>query len=210
MRKTIVETALYTTLSLMLALFVGAFSIFACAPRLSAKISYDLGMKKVSASCYERVYKKTGELSDLIAVIDSAVYADKKDTVIEYGTLLFDTYGNTSEFYNYCVALDEDMEEGEYSTFDYYANTVFMALYSQGQKEQAAKFAIKNMHEYTDKSVLMMAMILADPTHDRAFGNMLVSAYKASMQEINTSEYALFVRDMKLYEDAEGNKVYKL
>ena len=208
MRKTIIKTALFTALSLIFALFLGAFSIFVFAPSLSAKISYDLGMKNLSTSCYERVYHKTGELDDLIAVIDSAVYAENEDTIIEYGTLLFDTYGNTEEFYNYCKALDVTVEEGAYTTFDYYANTVFMALYSKGLKGDAAKFAIKNINSYSDKSVLMMAMVLADPTNDKAFGDLLVKAYKSLDQSVETSKYAYFVRDMRQYKDENDKSVY--
>lgn len=208
MKKTIIKTALFTALSLIFTLFLGAFSIFAFAPRLSAKISYDLGMKNLSTSCYERVYHKTGELDDLIAVIDSAVYAEKEDTIIEYGTLLFNTYGSSEVFYNYCSALDASIEEGAYTTFDYYANTVFMAMYSQGLKEEAAKFAIKNMNKYSDKSVLMMAMILADPTNDKPFGDLLVKTYKSLAQGGDTSKYAYFVRDMRQYKDENDKSVY--
>ena len=139
MKKTIIKTAILTTLSLVMALFVGIFSTFMFAPKLSARICHDLGMKDLSTSCYERVYKKTGELEDLIEVIDSAVYAENKESVIEYGTILFDTYGDTNRFFEYCNACDTDLEEGGYPTFDYYANTVFVALYAQGEKTKAAK-----------------------------------------------------------------------
>ena len=93
MKKTIIKTAIFTVLSLVLALFIGVFAIFMFTPKLSARICHNLGLKDLSTSCYERVYKQTGELEDLIEVIDSAVYAENKDCVIEYGTILFDIYG---------------------------------------------------------------------------------------------------------------------
>ena len=143
-------------------------------------------------------------------VIDSAVYAEKQDTVIEYGLVLFDTYGNTNEFYEYCKSCDLGLEEGAYPTFDYYANTVFMALYTQNRKQEAANFAIINMGTYSDTSVLKMAMMIADPTNDQAFGELLVSVYKSKLNYINTSNYALFIKDMKQYKNAENKQVYKI
>ena len=210
MQKTIVKTALITVLILLSVLFLGVFSIFAFAPKLSAKVSYDLGMKKLSSSCYERVYAKTGEMEDLIMVVDSAVYAEKTDAIIEYGTELFNTFATTSEFYDFCQKGDANLAEGAYSTYDYYSNTVFMALYSQNKKAEAATLAIRHMVEYNENSVLKTAYRLADPTVDKAFGDLLVSTYKASMKEINTSYYAIFVKEMKAYKDADGNAVYKI
>ena len=210
MKKTILKTALITVLILIGVLFTSVFSIFVFAPKYSAKISYDLGMKNVSTSCYERVYKKTGEMEDLITVIDSAVYAENTDKVIEYGVKLFDVFSDTNVFYDFCKSSDVGLAEDAYSTYDYYSNTVFMALYSSGKKSDAAKFAIKHMNDFNEKSVLKTAYRLADPTNDKMFGTMLVYAYKSMMKEINTSSYATFVKEMKAYKDADGNAVYKI
>ncbi|MBR2336784.1 MAG: hypothetical protein IKA61_02440 [Clostridia bacterium] len=209
MKGTIMKTALITALSLVCILFLGVFSTYLFAPKLSAELSYNLGMKGLSSSCYERVYKKTGELDDLIVVIDSAVYAEKTETVEKYGLILFDTYGKTSEFANYCRKNDEGLTEDDYSTYDYYANTVFMALYNRGEKEKAAEFAIRNMVAYSDKCALKMAVILADPTNDRAFGDFLVVKYKSLMKEINTANYNEFRIEMRAYKNADGKEVYK-
>ncbi|MBR2385472.1 MAG: hypothetical protein IKA99_07705 [Clostridia bacterium] len=209
MKKTIIKTALFTVLALICCLFLSVFSIFAFAPKLSAKITYDLGMKKMSTSCYERVYKKTGDLEDLIMVIDSAVYAEDKETIAQYGVMLFDTYGNTSEFKNYCDVCDVDVQEGGYTTYDYYANTVFMALYSQGQKEKAVEFAIVNLKKYTDRSALKRAVVLANPTNDKELGLLLVKGYKRLRPTIDISLFNDFREELIAYKDADGNSVYK-
>ncbi len=209
MLKGILKTAAITALAFISIFIISVFSIFAFAPKFSAKICHDLGMKKLATSCLEREYEKKGTLEDLIEVIDSAVYSEEKDKVAKYGVLLFEAYNNTVAFADYCAKEDADIEEDEYSTYDYYANTVFMVLYNQGEKEQAAEFAIINIIEYSDKSALKRAVVLANPTHDKEFGDTLVSVYKSLMKDINTSAYNDFRIEMRKYKDAEGKSVYK-
>ena len=185
MLKFILKTAIITTLAFVSACIIGVFSIFAFAPKLSASVCYDLGMKKLATSCNERVYEKTGTLEDLIELIDSAIYSEDKEIIAKYGVFLFDTYNNTILFTSYCETADANLQDGEYSTYDYYANSVFMALYNLGEKEKAAEVAIINIIEYTDKSALKRAVVLADPSNDKEFGETLISVYKRLMSSIN-------------------------
>lgn len=202
MIKRILKTALITALSFIGVLVIGAFSIFTFAPSLSASVCHDLGMRKLASSCLERVYKNTGEIDDLIEVIDSAVYAENKQTVAEYGKVLFYSFNDTANFKSICAKGDEDIKEGEYSTYDYYASTVFMALYETGDKQGASEFAIKFMgDEYTEKCVLKMAVKIANPETDKAFGDMLVNSYKND-KTISKTNYKKFEEEMKAYGDA--------
>ena len=199
MLRRILKTALITALSVIGVFVIGAFSIFTFAPKFSASVCHDLGMRKLASSCLVRVYKNTGELDDLIEVIDSSVYAEKKETIVEYGKLLFKTYNGSAQFKSFCEKEDVGYQGEGYKTYDYYANTVFMALYETGDKQGAAEFAIAYMgSSYTEKCVLKMAVKISNPEVDKAFGDLLITAYKSNTN-ISKSLYATFENEMKAY-----------
>lgn len=197
MGKLIAKTAFITALILILTVFLGAVVVFFAAPKFSAKVCHNLGMKNAATTCYVRVYEKTGTFDDLVEAVDSAVYSENREVIAEYGLKMFDVYGNSFEFEQFCKNGDVGKTENDYKTYDYYATLVFNALYSTDKKAEAANFAIVSLDNgYNDKCALKMAVKMANPSLDSAFGQLLITAYKTKKLSISQM-YTDFVKEMK-------------
>lgn len=175
MNKVIIKTAIITFLTLVVAFILGVIGIYAFAPRIAGKYCYELGFKNMATECNERVYTKTGEFSDLVELVDSAIYAENYDLISTYGE---EMVKRTSDFKSFCESeVDEDYTEDSYSTFDYYVNTTMLAKYSLGNVQNAIDFAFDSMSSkgYTENSSLKMLVNMIESQD--GLGQMICDTY---------------------------------
>jgi hypothetical protein len=160
MNNIIKKTAIVTALSLFAITFVIMFSLFAFAPATAGNLCYELGLKKIALSCYEKEYNKTGEFDDLINLLDNAIFLGDNERVCSYGEI---TFSRTGELNYYCETVDADKNEQSYPTYDYYATAIANAYYKQNQVDNMAQFVLNNMTEdgYTETSALYYSVKLA-------------------------------------------------
>ena len=198
MNKVIIKTAIVTVLSLIVASILAGIGIYAFAPRFAGDCCYELGLKNMATSCYERVYQKTGTYDDLIELVNSAIYAEDDKNVSVYGEELVN---RKIEFNAFCeqADFDKEFEEGSFTTYDYYVNTTVFAKYYLGYKQDAVDFAFSCLFKggYVENSALKMLVEMVDS--EEGLGNMLVIAYNA-LEPANRyafTNHNVFRSDMK-------------
>ena len=174
MGNVIKKTALITLLSLVAVLLISVFGVTVFAPSFAGDCYFELGLKNVAVSCYERAFNDSGSFSDLVELVDSASFSENDEITATYGKKMID---RSIEFAEFCKSADED-SQGGYSTYDYYATLVTFAFYDLGDKEGAVDICFKTLDNggYTDGCALKTAVQLA--REDREFGEVLISAYK--------------------------------
>ncbi|MBQ7373368.1 MAG: hypothetical protein IJW64_02245 [Clostridia bacterium] len=198
MNKVIIKTAIITFLSLVVAFILGVIGIYAFAPRLAGGYCYELGLKNMATECYERVYSKTGEFDDLVELVNSAIYAENDGVTSVYGEEMIE---RKSDFKNFCdKQIDENFQEGDYSTYDYYVNATMLAKYSLGNKQEAIEFAFScalKSAGYTEHSALKMLVNMIET--DESLGDIISEFYNAMTppeQKYSFSGHVEFRNDM--------------
>ena len=187
------KVAITTCLILVAVLFLGVFSVFTFAPKLAGDKCFELGLKNVATTCYERVYKKTGEFDDLITLVDNVIFAEDTEMIVEY---LGKMVNRKLEFEEFCKSLDEQSEYVDYSSYDYYVTTLMMAYYKLGNKTSAANFAFSSLTSdgYEEGCALYYAVKLSQTDAD--FFDMIVTSYKGLSTKTFTG-YKKFREDLK-------------
>ena len=193
MGNLIKKTAIITALSLIAVAFISVFAIFTFSPSLAGDCCFELGLKNLAISCYEREYKNTGEYDDLVELVNCAIYAEDNQAVVDYGVVM---KGRKIEFDGYCKVLDEESESVGYWAYDYYTNGIMQAYISLGDKDGAAKFAVGCAEEkgYTEESALKNAVNMAK--NDKALGDSIILAYKNSTKS-SFNNFVIFKNEMK-------------
>ena len=188
------KTALITALSLVAILLVGVFCITIFAPSFAGDCYFEIGLKSVAVSCYERAYNDSGSYEDLVELVDASNYSENDQTTATYGKIMLE---RKLEFADFCKSMDENLNDG-YSTYDYYATMVMLAFYDLGDKYSAADVCFANLENggYVDGCALAMAVKMAKG--DRDFGAIIVAAYKSlSSRNFTNNTQIAFKNDMK-------------
>ncbi len=193
MSSLIKKTAIITVLSLIAVAFLSVFAIFTFYPSLAGDCCFEIGLKNLAISCYEREYKNTGEYEDLVELVDCAIYAEDYQKVVDYGVIM---KGRKLEFDGYCEDLDEESENVGYSAYDYYTNVIMQSYISLGNTDGATKFAVDCATEngYTEDSALKNAVKMAK--EDKVLGQSIIVAYK-NAKSTNFTNYTNFKNEMK-------------
>ncbi len=115
MKKLVLKTVLITLASIIGAALItfGAMSIF--APGTVAGFFDDLGNYSASVFFYEKEYIKSGDIDDLVVLIDKAYAENDGARTEEY---LSELIGH-KDFSDYCATKDAE-NSGGLSTEDYY------------------------------------------------------------------------------------------
>lgn len=194
MNKLILKTALITLLSLFATLLIGVFSITLFAPSFAGDCYFEIGLKDVAVSCYERAYLNSGSYDDLVELVDSASFSENDALTASYGKTMIE---RKLEFADFCAKSDENTQSN-FSTYDYYATLIMFAFYDIGDKDGAVEICFNTLENggYTDDCALKMAVNMAKD--DKELGNVIVTAYKSlSNRNFENNTQNKFKNDMK-------------
>jgi hypothetical protein len=123
------------TLAVIMGVVVVAFGATALfAPKILAGIFDNMGAYSASVFFYEKNYDKTGEIEDLVLLIDK-LDVDKDSQAVEQ--FLFELI-NDEEFDSYCASFGED--ERLVPLKDYYNGQYAVALMMNGKQSDAISF----------------------------------------------------------------------
>ena len=137
MKKLVIKTVIITVIAILAVCIavMSAFWIF--KPRVIAKMFDDLGSYKASQYFYEMQYNKTGEISDLLELIDNAY--EKQDSMglrTYLGKLISD-----NDFNAYCNSQNSGIAPNSIKAEEYYAGWYAEILYETGDINLAIAFA---------------------------------------------------------------------
>ena len=101
------------------------------------------------------------------------------------------------EFKNFCDLSDEELEDVEFTTYDYYFNSTMFAKYALGNKRDATKLAFFGVinGEYNENSALKMLVNMIKTDED--LGNLLKEEYLNLGEKQWFAQFDEFRKDMK-------------
>ncbi len=129
MKKMVLKTALYTTVAVFatLLIFIGSVALF--APRTMADVFYKADLKKISVDFSETVYKRNGGFSDLVTLVERAIYAKDDKVVVAYADDLI----YHEQFSDYCARKSGVSQKVGY--YEYITSKYVSAIYQKGNTE---------------------------------------------------------------------------
>ena len=160
--RVIIRAALSTlgAIALLLVVMVSALSI--AFPQTMMKLSYDMGMDKLSVQFAARAYETSGKAYYVAYATEVAIGADDYTNVETYGELLV----KDDEFADYCKERDVVVEENgafqEISYAQYIYGEICVAKYLLGNTQQALQSAWEYIGNGTSfvKNNAMVALLL--------------------------------------------------
>ena len=188
MKKTVIKTAIITFLTLFILSVIAAVFVGAFAPARMGAICSDLGMKNVSALMYERQYEKSGDVKDLVKLVDVSVAAGSDEKVAYYSYVL--VAEKNEQFREVCKNADD---------YRYYSFIAVEANYDVSEYEKSVEIAEKYGFEkniYNERSPFYLAVRLALFNENKDYSSLLISAY----------ERGEFVSSSELEEDIDKLK----
>lgn len=137
MKKLVIKTVFITVMSILIVCLavISAFCIF--KPRVIAQMFDNFGNYNATQYFYQRQYEKTGEIEDLLMLIDNAY--EKQDNVALrncIGQLIAD-----DEFKSYCINKNLAVAPGNIKTEEYYASWYAEVLCITGDFADAVAFS---------------------------------------------------------------------
>ncbi len=88
MKNTVLKTAAVTFAVMIIAFSAAVFALSQFAPSIMVDITSELGLKTQSVKYAEKVYKKTGDVEDLLNIVVLAEEAKDYKTVAKYSPVL--------------------------------------------------------------------------------------------------------------------------
>lgn len=140
MKKLIIKTSLITLAVTLCALMItfGALALF--APKTVAGIFDGVGGYSASVFFYEKQYNKTGEIDDLVVLIDK-IDQDKEPLKAEK---YIQTIIEREDFEEYCE--EQDKSKPTIKTKDYYYGNYVLVLSENGRFEKALEVCNEVAH----------------------------------------------------------------
>lgn len=193
MNGIIKKTAIMTSLILVATLFLGAFGLFVFAPKYTGDLCFEIGMKNSAVNCYEIAYGRTGDYGDLVDLVNCSAYTENYEVMSRYGKIMLE---REVEFNDFCKQGDQDVTEGDYTTYGYYTTAIMLAFYKTGDKQSSASIAVEyTLNGYVETSALYAAVRLCK--NDSEFLGVLVSAYKGGSNKLSGTHLSKFREDIK-------------
>jgi hypothetical protein len=126
LKKLVIKTVLITVASLIgvMVITFGAMAIF--APRSVAGFFDGVGSYSASVFFYEKEYKKTDDIEDLVVIIGKACANDDNERAEKYVKELLER----DDFSSYCAECDKDLKQGDMTTEEYY-NVLYKVVKSK-------------------------------------------------------------------------------
>ena len=165
------------------------------AENTTVKVEMDDGSYFV-IEVYPEFAPKT--VANFVELVNSAIYAEDDKTISVYGEELVN---RKVEFKSFCNQsdLDKEIEEGDYTSFDYYVNTTMLAIFSVGNEQGAVDFAFKCVFTggYTENSALKILVEMS--ATKEGLGDKLANAYNSleSVDRYTFTNHSDFRSDMK-------------
>lgn len=156
--RVIIRAALSTlgAIAVLLILMLSTLSI--AFPQTMIKLSYDMGMDKLSVQFAARAYETSGKAYYAAYATEVAIGADDYASVETYGEKLV----NDDEFGDYCKERDVVVDEQEISYAQYIYGEICVAKYRLGNTQQAVQSAWEYIGNGTSfvKNNAMVALLL--------------------------------------------------
>lgn len=197
MNRAIVKAAVTTVLALIVAGLVAIAVLNYGFPQHMATACERLGSYGEAAKYASRRYEKTGDLNDLVRVVEDSIYADRSDFIIEYGEELI----ASESFGEICAERDEDYKNTGYGVYtasykQYISGNVAAAYYAVGETDKAVElaFGANGSDSFANHNALMSLSILVADSGDREAAQKIV----AKLAEISpaTEEEQTYLDDM--------------
>lgn len=137
MKKLVIKTVFITVISILIACIavMSAFCIF--KPRVIAQMFDNFGKYEATRYFYQKQYEKTGEIDDLLMLIDNAYEVQDNVTLRNsLGQLIVD-----DEFKAYCTKQNSTIGPSSMKTEEYYASWYAEMLYLTGDFNYAIAFS---------------------------------------------------------------------
>lgn len=147
--RTVALTSLKTILVVFGALLYFMAVCHIVSPLTAAKIYKVMGANNAVVICYENVYEKTGNLSDLYNLVQRTIEAGDSDKTNKYIEIL----QNDSNYGDFCKRVNDStikVAEKKYIAYvgdldSYLVSQNIIALYQKGQKDKAKDLALEDL-----------------------------------------------------------------
>ena len=219
--KTVALTSLKTLLVVFGAIFYFMAVCHILSPLTAAKVYQVFGANNAVVICYENVYEKTGNLSDLYNLVQRTIEAGDSVKTNKYIEIL----QKDNNYGDFCKKVNDStikVSEKKYIAYvgdldSYLVSQNIIALYQKGEKEKAKNLALKDLTSENIYSFGFSAYAdcLASDTdytieqRGQMFVDLLETTYNQQYMMNYISQRLALVNNYK-FEQVLSNKILKV